>query len=157
MISCKEFEDLLPEWVAGRLNGEQAAQMEQHRAACPTCVDAEAAESDLRARWRVLQTVQNTPDIRPRLAARLAEAAAASRALFMRRVAFVGSAFATAALCALMLSHTMRGPKEEIVNEARVVNLVTEMQQLPFPEEDRMLSILYRQEERLILVGNRTR
>lgn len=158
MMNCKEFEDLLPDWVAGRLSGEQAAQMEQHRSACPACARAEAAESDLRARWRALQAVRNTPDIRPRLAARLAEAAAASRALFVRRVALVGGAFATAALGALMLFHTMRGPVptdgEEVVNEAHVVHLVTEMQRLPYPEEDRMLSALYRQEERLFLVGN---
>lgn len=157
MISCKEFEDLLPEWVAGRLSNVQATQMEQHCAACPTCAHAEAAESDLRARWRVLQTVQNTPDIRPRLAARLAEAAAASRALFVRRMALVGGAFATAALCALMIFHTAHSSREKAVNEAHVVNLVAEMQQLPYPEEDRMISALYRQEERLILVGNKAR
>jgi hypothetical protein len=158
MMRCKEFETLLPDRVAGRLSEEWNTPMEQHRHSCPACAQAEAAEKEMRMRWRVLQTVNYTPDIRPRLASRLSEAAAASRTLLVRRVAFIGGAFATAALCALMLFHTMSTPsfleKREAVNEARVVDLVTEMQQLPSPEEDHMLSILYRQEERLILVGN---
>jgi ferric-dicitrate binding protein FerR (iron transport regulator) len=167
MMKCRDFETLLPDWIAGRLSENAAGQMLAHYAACKTCSTAAEDERDLRNRWRSLPDLRDTPDLWPRLAARLSaqhELPARRSPFAMRlRLYTLGGALAAAALCAVVLwprppAVTVRSgdPGQTDVDEQHVVQLVSDMRRMPDPESDTSLVAPphYRPVERSILLGD---
>ena len=145
-MNCKEFERDLADWVAGRLPGERILPMESHRIACPACARAEAAERQLRALWRDLPALPEAPDIWPRLGARLRAPAPAPRSGWASRRVLQGALATALLLWALFWMRPLSGPPQTapgdgppVVDEARVVRLVAEMQRLPAFDTDPLL------------------
>ena len=171
-MKCRDFQTFLPDWIAGKLSENLAGQMLAHYAACKACSRAAEDERDLRDRWRNLPDLRETPDLWPRLAARLnaLNERPAKLPFFLPRLRLytLGGALAAAALCAVVLwprpsavvfppdnpSQTLVPPD---VDEQHVVQLVSDMRQMPDPESDTSLVAPphYRPVERSILLGVR--
>jgi hypothetical protein len=172
-MKCRDFDLYLAEWIVGRLPEGQAAEMQAHCDACTSCKRDAEDERVLRAAWQPLRSpafldrsaqpdVPNTPDLWPRLSARIAalqeeSAPAPIRSgwtvpQWLRMPRFVmpvamGGALATVAIGVMLLGRPVTppgvvepqsGPIENarMADENKVIQLVSDMQRMPDPDSE---------------------
>lgn len=175
-MKCRDFDVYLAEWIAGRLPDAQAAAMQAHSDACSSCMRAADDERALRSAWQPLRgpsltaklgtpsDMQNTPDLWPRLSARIATVSQESAPapvrsgwsmpewLRMPRFAMpvaMGGALATLAIGFMLIKPPTPstvvgpgpgpigpGPIAKTVDEVRVIQLVSDMQRMPDPDSE---------------------
>jgi hypothetical protein len=168
-MKCREFDEKLMEWVAGRLPEHLAAAMSAHSRSCASCARLEAEERGLRLRWQSLPDPGAPPDLWPRLAARLEQKPARRWQLRLRPVWMTGATLAAAASLTLVVWLRLQTPSTvrvddpqptvqqtaSGVDEGRVVQMISDMQSLPDPDRDEVLagSEHYRKDMRILLAG----
>ena len=103
-ISCRKFEEELPDYIAGRLNPVVSAKMLAHSQKCQTCAQAEQTERALRIRFANAPLITEIPDLLPNLKSALKSAPKSRQPLFMRpqfpqiwKLGTVGSSMVAAA------------------------------------------------------------
>jgi hypothetical protein len=165
-MNCRNFDRSLPDWIAGRLSPEQAAQMAQHHAGCAQCRSATLAERSLQQRLGDLSLPAHLPTIETRLAERLAqESSRPPLFVFGRPNWAMGGALAAVALaCTLLMAGPPRSrpvgiPPEQApvatADESVIVEKISEFQQLPDAESEDFLSSAgnRRSVQRTVLLG----
>jgi len=102
-MNCKTFENNLPDWVTGRLDKNNASQMEFHAASCVKCSQLADFERSFSNRMRSVPEPTRVPDLWVKLEGRIQSASAPKtfRFAFNKVYAFGG---ALAAACLLMVA-----------------------------------------------------
>lgn len=90
-MNCRIFESQVADWLSGRLPAAVADQMTAHKAACESCAEITARETQMRLLWSHLQTPSTEAseksnrladaDLWPRISARI-ETPAPRQSLF---------------------------------------------------------------------------
>ena len=173
-MRCRSFEQDLPDWIAGKLNDSESAEMRIHAATCAACAGEESFERRLRANINALPSPRER-DILARLSDRIETTTRQRRwTLFPLppRWATVGTTLAAAALCAAMYVNKPSAPKidssaaPEIaqirsanVDESRVVHLVAAMRETADPDSDYTIDTANHvpSQQRAVLVGSGSR
>jgi hypothetical protein len=143
-MKCRQFEQWLPDWIADRLSAEQADRMAAHSATCPICSRAADGERALRRRWQDLPQAAEVPALWPRLAQRIEVAPHRRRSSFLPVFATMSSAVAAFCLvCLLVRPHPIQDPGTPFrpritasTDDSRIVQLASQIQQLPEGESD---------------------
>jgi len=158
---CREFNDNIIEYAAGRLPADQSARMQAHAATCAQCAAIDREERELRRQFRAMAPIGECPDLWPQLAARLQPPA--PRPSFFPRVWAFGGAFAAcAAACLALLSFNLTrpgpvpsGPVVSAAEERRIVAKVSETREMASAESEAMFDRIEnsRDRERVILLG----
>jgi anti-sigma factor RsiW len=73
-MNCRQVEETIADYVAGRLTPTEAVRVSAHLADCPTCADAEQRERAMRARFAAAPLVNTPDDLWMRLAPQLRNA-----------------------------------------------------------------------------------
>lgn len=168
-MKCREFDENLMDWVAGKLPEPLAAAMSEHSRLCASCARLEAQERSLRLRWQSLPDPGVPPDLWLRLAARLEQKPARRWRFALRPVWRTGAMLAAAASLTLVVWLRFQAPPTDrggatgsavpqtaaSVDESRVVQMISDMQSLPDPDRDEVLagSEHYRKDMRILLAG----
>lgn len=165
-MKCRDFDENLGEYTAGRLSGSLRAQMTAHSANCPACALKETQERELRMRFREARPVPECPDLWPQLARQLQNQPMQT---VFRPIWAYGSAVAACMACAglLWITTSSRPPVTPRqlttssssavagADEQRVVNMVLETRQMPSTQSEALLTNVQerRDDERAILLG----
>ncbi|MGO8670417.1 MAG: hypothetical protein ACLQVD_03490 [Capsulimonadaceae bacterium] len=70
-MKCQDFDNLLPEWLSGRLSAEMADRMAAHESRCTLCARLASDEAGLRNRWSTWEQDERIPDLWPRIQSRI--------------------------------------------------------------------------------------
>lgn len=168
-MKCRDFDENLMDWVAGKLPEHLAAAMSAHSRLCASCARLEAEERALRLRWQSLPDPGAPPDLWLRLSARLEQKPARRWRFALRPVWMTGATLAAAASLTLVVWLRFQAPPTarvdaprpavqqtaSSVDESRVVQMISDMQSLPDPDRDEVLagSEHYRKDMRILLAG----
>ncbi len=169
-MNCRHFESDLPDWVSGRLPEHHATRMLAHSVSCESCSRVADGERTLLVAWREIPALPDTPNLWPRIAARLqdmqtAKPAPASWLSWLVapspsiRYGMAGTAAAAVLLAIVMSRPTVDLPQginpvtNNGVDESHVIQLVSERQSLPDAEGDLAIGQTprYRAAERVVL------
>ena len=157
-MNCNRFRRDLPDWLRGGLMEIEIEKMAAHSATCRACAREEAFERHLRSTWKALPETPPAPEFWPRVAAALDNQRQAPRLGWRPARWAAASVFAAGALCAVILANrpAMETPYSLAavdVNEQKVIQMVTELRQLPDFESERMAMDPPHLRNRAILLG----
>lgn len=106
-MRCRDFHRLLADWVRGGLSSDSGERMAHHASECRSCGEEAKLERSLRASFRVVAPITQTPDLWERIEARVETAKRPRFAFIFRfqRAIAMGGALAACGFLSVMLLH----------------------------------------------------
>lgn len=155
-MNCRNFDDLVAEWVAGRLPEDQSERMTAHCRICPKCARGEADERKLRGLWASLPEPHSRRDLWPRIAAAIESPAPVRSRLFGAPRLAYACVLAAGACAAILVSRTTVNPGPDNgpvvrMDEQRVVRFAAALQEVPDMDNEYALS--FRKSQKMALIG----
>jgi hypothetical protein len=152
-MKCNQFENNLADWVRQRLPEDQSSQMKQHAESCKACAKEELLERGLSAAWMSLAEPSPTPELWPKVAARMERPIARPWFGFGLGRFAMGGTLAAGALCAVLFMRMNSGPDDRVVPPGggqTVLTMVAQMRELPEADPDSLVPGSHKRRELMI-------